>query len=1309
MPAVRSGHPRTSIALPALRDSLTVLAILLIGVLTTALVGPYFIDWDAHRALIERKLSQAVGVPVTVSGTIDLKLLPKPIFRFGRAVVGDGVAGRPRLSVEALDAEVSLTGLMRGQVQVVDTTLVRPRLDLVEAPDGGFGLPPLSDEAADRVAVDHLGVRDGTVALRRADGKVQTLANLDFDGEATSLRGPFKATGRVAGLPFRVATGALDGGRLRAKLHVDATGGGPSLDLDGVVAPRPGGRGFGFDGSAAAAGRIALDGTPAVVPWRLTARLSADRSAATASDVEVRAGADLRALIANGHATAAYEADGAPPRATVQLAGATLDVDGLAVAPENSSVAPPKGFDLLRRLVNVGGRGPGLPSPPLLVDVALKVDTATLAGQTVLGSSADVQLGPKPGAGLRFGVDGPAGTRITFDGRFDPGFDPPVAGPFGAAPIAVAASLRGRAEARSNDVTRTAAWLAPAAPGFAAWLAATVPGRTLAASGSVVASNTEVRARDLALRVDGSRFTGTASLASAVGTERPRLFADLSSDALALDRLPNLSGAAAASRDLDFDLALSARTVTVEDPAAAVAPPGFGPIAAGHVALHLTKVGTALKLDRLALDVAGAKLDATASGTEGGQTAELRVSAPHLGPLVEAVAPVLPPSVAGLLRDRAAALSPVAASLTLAAEAGRDGIPALTSLALAGTAGSTRVDAAVAPDGPANGRDAANRPVAVSLRADAPDMVDLLRQFGLPAGGSGLGPGHLDATAKGSVAAGFAVTLAATLPGTSLSYNGTARPAAGDGHVALRAADFGPLFAALGSAPGGPPVPGDIAADVAWDGTAARLAQIAARVAGTEAAGDLAFTFAPSRPGETGPKLRGQLSLDRLAAPTLLGLALGPPQATPQGAAWSDRPFAPPTLALPRSEIGLTVADLSLRPDLAARDVALTLRSGGGAITLADMSGRIAAGRFSGDIALRRDASGAAMSGHLAWSDIGLGGGALSARVGGREELAGTGGSPAALVANLAGSGRLAVSRAALAQTDPLAPARTLAHIDDRRRKAELGSADTEVVLPEADAVGRELAAELDRGPLPIGDADVATTLTGGVLRSGPITSSGVASPAAGGPGNADAPRWSAKTDLSLDLGALALTVRSTLRGGAATSDGEVVVSRTGPFGADAPRTVEASGLLQAVQARAIARAQDRIDVLEQDIRERAAFNRQLKAIQADQQVARNRAEADRRAAIARAAIDAQAKAAEAEKAAADARRTEAAQKVEDARVQAQIEAAARADAAAKDEAEKQRFIERALRSPIAPLDRGGRNPPLLGGPPKIIQEDGTR
>lgn len=1263
-----------------LRDSLTVLAILLIGVLTAALVGPYFVDWDSHRAFIERKLSEAAGTPVTVSGPIDLKILPKPLLRFGGVTVGNGAEGRPRLTAEALDAELSLAALMRGQVQLVDTTLVRPRLALVQARDGGFGLTLPSDAAADRVTFDHLGLRDGTLDLTLADGRHATVTGIDLDGGSTSLRGPFKVAGRIGAVPFHLGTGAIEGGRLRIKLGFDALGSRPSLDLDGTVAARPGGLGPGFDGTASLAGQVPLDGTTATVPWRATARITADRDGAKASEAELRAGTDLRALIASGQGSAAYAAGASPARASLHLKGAVLDVDSLAVAPTGSAIAPPQGLDLVRRLLRGVGDGARLVSLPMRLDLGAAFDTATLAGRTVLGTTATLGLGPEPSAALTFAVDGPEGAHLGLDGRIEPGPPAPVEGPFGAAPTPSSALFRGRAEFRANDLRHTAAWIRPAAPELADWLAASVPARAIAASARLDASGTGIVARDLDLHIDGSAFAGTLSFNRTVGSERARLFADLSSDALALDRLPDLTGAAAMSRDLDLDLALSARAVTLAASSA-------GPIALGRVALRATKNGADSRLDKLALDLVGGHLDATGSRDLRGARGELHLSAPQLGPIADAMAPLLPVPVAAALRTRAPALSPVDATLTVAAEAGNDGALAPTALALAGTAGGTRIDATLAPDGPAEDRDAERRRVAVSLSADAPAGADLFRLLGFTPPGTVVGAGRAKGSAKGTWADGFTGTLEASLGETAITYAGRAGTGGGAGHLTLHSPDLRSMMTSLGVPAGAAAVPAEASGDLAWDAAAARWGGLSARVAGSNVTGTLSADLAPGRAanGEPRPVLQGRLAVDRLPAAALFALMLGPAPTAVAGQAWASQPFAPPPNGLPRGELALTVADLPLRDDRDAHDVALTLRTAPNSLAAEDIAGSLETGGFGGTLALRRDGPAATLSGRLSWHDVALNVDGLAGRIGGTEEIAASGTSPAALSASLAGIGTLTLSGATLARTDPGAPARVLVAVTARDAAAERGSTASTPTPLDLDALRRDTAAALDAGPLPIGSVDTPAILTGGVLRVGPVRRTGTTAPPR--PGQDGPVDWTAEASFALDLNNFALTSRVDLR--TAPGGAEVVASRTGPFGGEPARDLDVTGLAAAIQAAAIARAQDRVSVMEQDIRERATFNRQLKAAMQRQQAEREAAAAARAAA-----------AGEAQKAAEERRAEAERQRAEDARLQAQVDAAARAEAA-REEAEKQRFFDRAPKG-MDPSAAPGTASPRPSGPAAV-------
>ena len=1211
-----------------MRDSLTVLAILVIGVLTTALVGPYLIDWNVHRRLIEQRLTAAAGTKVTVSGPIDLKLLPRPLFKFAHVAIGDPAPGRPHATIEEIDAEISLTALMRGELQVVDTTLKRPRLTLVEAAGGGFGVLFPDAEDADRVALDHLDIEDGALALDFADGRHLALSGLDAEAEATSLRGPFKVTGRFgpaqSPVPFHLATGAFDGGKLALKLRLDGSALQPTVDLDGTLSAgpppvppkaKPGARftGPGFDGTTTVTGRLPLADTPTAIPWRMTAHLTADRDHGSASDVELRAGTDLRAMIATGDGDAGFgptvPGDGprALPTVSVRLHGAQLDLDTLAVVPEGNGPTAPRGADLLGRMFGLAGNGTAAVALPLRLTTMAGFDTVTLDGRTLLATNLGISAGPEPTIGLRLSCEAPDSTRLSLDGSFEPGD---------------AAVFRGHVEAASGNLPRTAAFLADSAPRLAAWLKGTIPARNVNGTGDVEASRVGATVRNLSLRLDGSRLGGTMSYTGGVGTERARLFADLASDDLDLDALPDLSGAAAASRDIDLSLALSARAVKLAAGSA-------GTLDAGQMTLHLTKSGDDLHLDRLALDIGGSAIEATADRTGRDARAEAHIRAPQVGPLAQVLWRLFPMPATAALRDRAAVLSPFDGTLEAeASTSDADATLAPRRISLDGTASGTHVVASLAPDRPDDGLDAATRPITVVVHADAPQATAMLQQLGLsgrgaaePTGtdpdvaGRNLGSAALDGTARGSFASGFDATLAARLGGSTLSYTGRARVERGQGRVAISSADLKPALEHLGlltpqtsaapnsAAPrgsgGASPVSAVLQGDLGWNGPVLSLRRLGGRLGGTGVAGDLNLDLMPRKPGQHDerPVLFGQLALDSLPAGALMDLAWGSPETVGMPVdrgAWSEVPFGASAAALPRSEVGLKIGSLPLNGVEEASSVSLVLRAGNGGLTLADATGRLDGGTIGGTMTLRRDAAGASLSGRITWNEIAFDHDGLSARTGGTQDLAGSGASPAALVASLAGTGSLTLAGTTLARTDPEALARTVASLD----KAQ-DMTDPDAPAIDVDDVRRALAVELDRGPLRLGDQTAPATLAAGVLRAGPL--------------HAESARWAADADLTLDLRGLDLTSKTRLRTRETGTDrksevAEIVSTLAGPLGAAPQRDLDATSLVNVIQARAIARDQERIDVMQQDVRERAFFNRRLRAIEADQRSANDRA-----------------------------------------------------------------------------------------------------
>ena len=1186
-----------------MRDSLTVLAILLIVLLTAALVVPYFIDWSGHRAFIEAKLTAAAGARVTIEGPIDLKLLPQPTIRLGQVTIGETGPGQQSLTAARLDAQVALTALMRGDIEVADVTLQSPRLDLSAAANGTLhvGLPTIADPQ--RVKFQHFAITDGTLTVADPERGTVTLSGLDLDGEATTLLGPFKVTGRYGPGQdrhgFRLSTGAFESGRMRLKLGIDAARDRPAIDLDGTVIAGGGSATTGkskpagpqFDGTLALSGAVPLAATPATIPWRLTTKLLATRDAAALTDLELRTGADLQGLVATGSGEAAL---GERPELRLQLHGAHLNFDALAMAPDGSTVPPPAGLDLVARLARMAAdRQAGAGRLPARFDLDYTLDTASAGAQSIFGISGGLRLDGDAPAQIRIAASGPDGAHLAADGRLEGG----------SAPV-----FRGRVDAGLRDLGPFADWLAPALPEVAARAKRMIPARSVSFGGLVDISAIGGSAREATLTLDRTSLKGTLSYTDAVGTDRARLFADLGADALDLDDLPDVGGGAFDWSGLDLDVALTASAVKIASVTLGAA--GAAPVEAGQIALRLHKTGDAARLDRFAADFGGAKLTATGTLDAATASAMVLVDAPDLGPIADLLAHAMPGSATTVLKSRAAELSPARLDLNVEALRGPDGGLLPNVLSVTGRANGTDIEAEVKPDR-AGDLDPDTASVSARLLATSSQSLTLLRQLGLPLapGTSGPGsrdPGRIEGRAHGSLATGFDAALDATLSGTAVAFRGKAKPQLGSGHLSLNGGDLAPLLASAGLlAAGGQqawPVRGE--ADMSWHDSSVALRHLSGQLAGVAFGGDLNTDLAPPPPGKaTRPVLFGTLAVDRLDLSTLFGLALGVPGPRPAGdeappalpSLWSSQPYGPAALRLPRTEIAVKSGNLAVLHDVDARAASFTLKAEAGALTLADLTGTVAGGSLGGSLTLRHDGSAASVFGTLSLSGIAVDLPGLSGRVGGSLDIAGSGASPAALVASLAGTGSVLVANGRLAAFDPAALARAA-------RAAERNSSDI-----DADQVGQTLIAELDRAPLPVGDAAGPAALAGGVLRLGPLHTDG------GG--------WAADTDLSVDIRTFEAQARSVLKVRQPLPDwrGEPAQATLVLKGLPAApeREVDAVAFVNALQSRAIARDQERIDVIQQDIRERAFFNRRLKSIEADQKLARERAkvEADARAA----------------------------------------------------------------------------------------------
>ncbi|MFN3672959.1 MAG: AsmA-like C-terminal region-containing protein, partial [Bosea sp. (in: a-proteobacteria)] len=396
-----------------MRETLTVLAGLLLLTLLAALIAPGLVDWTAYRPQIEARLSAALGVETRVGGGIRLRLLPSP-----RAVLGDvriGPAGRgtSAAALDSLSVELAAGALARGEFRVSDAVAEGALLTLAVDEAGAVQLPPLSHSGLSaQTSLDKLSIRRSAVIWREAGQPDRTLAPIAAEVSAVSLRGPWRIEGEVAGASVRITTGAIEAdGRLRAKTLI--TGDAMQMAFDGhfllpaAAGPAP----LGLDGAftLSPGGALALSGRVAG-----TARLLALR------ELALDLGGGAAKLEGEGQFR---PSDGA---GSLALRARRVDLDALVAA-----LAERPGFER------------ALTALPARLDISLDLDQLLWRGEDFTGLA------------LR--------GRLTPDGLSDATASMRIAGALiGATGAADLQSAAGRLTVRAEDARRVALILARA-------------------------------------------------------------------------------------------------------------------------------------------------------------------------------------------------------------------------------------------------------------------------------------------------------------------------------------------------------------------------------------------------------------------------------------------------------------------------------------------------------------------------------------------------------------------------------------------------------------------------------------------------------------------------------------------------------------------------------------------------------------------------------------------------------------------------------------------------------------------------------
>jgi hypothetical protein len=1129
-----------------LRETITILAVLLVLALSAALAAPLFIDWNARRGWVEERLSAALGGQVRVSGDISVRLLPAP--RLDVAGVEWRASGPSVLQLEAgqINLEIAIAPLLQGAVRFVEARLDQPRLVASLGSDGAIALPQ-PGERGGVVAIERLEIRGGEIVLLRTGAQALRIAGLDADADAASLHGPFRGSGSFSTPDgrsgFRFGAGVAEEDRIRIKLTTEPGSGAPQIDLDGaVISDRAGAvTRLRFEGGAALWASVQADGVS--IPWRASGTLNADLSKGRLEPLEVRFGPIERQSTATGAASFDSQAG----ILSVRLSAQQIDADRL-LDSKNAS-ADPK--DASGEAVNRLGRMilQALERPARERALTVKVEAASpavqLGGDTITEASLALELPRSGDDRLSISANLPGRSLIAFDGAVESG---------------AAARFAGKARAAARDLPRLAEWIARADADLADRLRG-LPFRTLEISGDIEVSRSAAAARNLDIRADRSTFRGAAAFTAAVAGEPPRVFADLTSPALDLESVPSLQGPARAFQNADLNLSIDARAIRVAGVGGAV-------VDAGRIRGKLTRSTNRLELERLSVEnLGGASL--TASGLVDGDGANLnaRLEAQRLVELAALVRRVAPGPLADVLNERAVSLSPARIDLSAQASA-TDGAVELRTMRVEGTARGTRIAVSA-------------RPVGDEIEAEAEiasnDTPMLLRQLGIETVPIKSTPAsRLTLRAKGSLAAGYSTEGTGDIAGAAVTFSGALGETAGrfgyKGRTRLASKDATPLLQVLALAwpDATASVPVDLSSPLTINGEAIEAQSLEGVLAGARITGNLRFAAAP---GAVRRGLSGALNVDRMSLDTITALALGPPPASVKGGPlWSDRPFTSGLNDPPPTSIQLRAKEMNLR-GLNGQNFTARLALANGAVALENLSLRIGQTNLTGQMALRRDKADASLSAALDVTTPLALPDQLQANVTARLELAATGRSERALIASLAGAGRARLADVSIARASPGAI------------NAIVALAEKDAIAPDERSISAALQKAFDAAPVRVGALNVDLLAANGVIRAQPA--------------KLDLQAADATFSAALDLRTLtvdqALELVSRVTPPKWTDPNpRVRIVWAGPL-QQPTRAIDAAQLVNGLSARAIQRESARIEALDADIRERAMFNRRLR------------------------------------------------------------------------------------------------------------------
>jgi uncharacterized protein involved in outer membrane biogenesis len=1016
-----------------LRDILTVIAALVIAVLTAAVAVPPFIDWGERRATIDGVLSRATATDARTRGRIEVRLLPSPRIQVDALELGGSTPSSPSLRADTVVAEIELMPILSGHVRFTEVRLGRAEIRVPTGTGGKWRLPAdlpavtglRREWAIDNLAVRQLYVTTTTPTTGRTDQYY--FENVHIEGQ--SLAGPWRLEAMTGGVPFRLGTGELGDDQT---VQVKVAGGGdvhPRFDIDAKLAFEN--EGNAWIPSVSGVAKV-LFGPPAQVsaaglpiPVAIQAAFKVTDGLLYSPELEQVAveagegGASLRL-------TGAGRVGGDDPRVSLKLEGRRLDVDSFLLSASG------------RELVTRAGTW-SLPPITVPIDLDLSLNSIGLAQDELSDLVARLTFDRGRAEIEHIAVEAPGQTRVKLAAKVG---------------LTTEGGGSGRIEVTSAASDRLARYLAKL--GLSGPFAAFLDGRRLEAAADVVHSAPVTSFENVSVKIGESTLNGQVHYTEPEASARGQLRARITVQELDLGRLPRMSSLFEGTHNLDLDFTLDARDVR-----------HAGSKGAGRISARILSDAPSLKVETLQItDLAGA--NAQVSGRiepDGSGRIEGRVTAERAAPLVDLLGTVWIGGVAKFvphfLREGELNINVVAERAAPSASGGLR----LKTTARGTAAGGLFAAEVLSADGYTENLNLKLATDNTGLWVDRPDAAPLRR------------PSHLDLRGVRVPSGNFNVMVAGDVGGVRINTTRPVALGAGDdvidsGEADLSTADLTPFLVLLGDGAGvEPPVPAQIRVTLGRERDAS-LVTLSGRIAD---AGIQARLW-----GRTRSEVTGSVTAERLSMPWLAAaFALNAPPDPRATSLWSMARFGQTRRVLNGGEATFNVARLDLGRELVGRDASFVLGLTQDGIAVRDFKAALAGGELIGAFSISRQGSLASVAGEGAVRDVPLtglsSGSAFDGKISGTLKFGAAGETMSGLVANLAGAGTARIADFGIANADPGALERSIARA--LKESDPMAARRLEAIVAE----------ELNRGPLRGQVLSAPTTLIGGALRISPF------------------------------------------------------------------------------------------------------------------------------------------------------------------------------------------------------------------------------